>query len=82
MNHFLRNSFKAIFFAAALSLVGEAVGQARMPMTNTQCPVMKGERAKDKFFVDYEGQRIRLCCKSCIKRFSKNPEKYLAELNA
>jgi len=44
------------------------------------CPVMPGERVKDKFHVDYEGKRIFLCCRSCIKAFKKNPRKYLKRL--
>lgn len=47
---------------------------------NTFCPVMVGERVKDKFYVDYEGRRIYLCCKACKKAFKKRPEKYLKNL--
>lgn len=43
-----------------------------------RCPVMTGEQAKDKFYVDAEGERIHLCCRSCIRKFHKNPRKYLA----
>jgi hypothetical protein len=28
--------------------------------------------------VTYKGQSIQLCCKSCVKKFNANPEKYLA----
>jgi YHS domain-containing protein len=28
----------------------------------------------------YEGQEIKLCCKSCLKDFNKEPAKYLAKL--
>ena len=27
--------------------------------------------------VTYKGQVIKLCCKSCVKKFNANPEKYL-----
>lgn len=47
---------------------------------NAFCPVMVGERVKDKFYVDYEGRRIYLCCKGCKKAFKKRPEKYLKNL--
>ena len=28
----------------------------------------------------HEGQEIKLCCKSCLKDFNKDPGKYLAKL--
>lgn len=28
--------------------------------------------------VTYKGQTLLLCCKSCVKKFNANPEKYLA----
>lgn len=30
----------------------------------------------------YQGQAIKLCCKSCLKDFNKDPDKYLAKLKA
>ena len=44
------------------------------------CPVMLGRPVKEKFFVDYNGKRIYLCCAPCVKAFKKNPEKYLKNL--
>ena len=29
----------------------------------------------------HEGQEIKLCCKSCLKDFNKNPAKYLKKLD-
>ena len=28
----------------------------------------------------YDGQEIKFCCKPCVKKFEKNPAKYLAKL--
>jgi hypothetical protein len=28
----------------------------------------------------HEEQEIKLCCKPCIRKFNKNPEKYLVNL--
>ncbi len=28
----------------------------------------------------YKGQTFQFCCKPCLKKFNKNPEKYLKEL--
>jgi YHS domain-containing protein len=44
------------------------------------CPVMPGRPVKEKFFVDYNGKRIYLCCAPCVKAFKKHPEKYLKNL--
>lgn len=39
-----------------------------------------GEMGKPYVFV-HEGQEIKLCCKSCLKKFNKEPEKYLKKLD-
>lgn len=31
--------------------------------------------------ITYQGRTIRLCCKSCVKTFNKNPEKYVKKLD-
>lgn len=28
----------------------------------------------------YDGQEVKFCCRPCIKKFEKNPEKYLPRL--
>jgi len=28
----------------------------------------------------YKGQEVKFCCRPCIKKFDKNPEKYLSRL--
>jgi YHS domain-containing protein len=38
-----------------------------------------GEMGKP-FVFTYEGQEIKLCCKSCQKDFKKNPAKYLKKI--
>lgn len=40
-----------------------------------------GEMGKP-FVFTYEGQEIKLCCKSCQKDFKKDPAKYLKKLEA
>lgn len=57
-----------------------AAGVSLMPGVGSidgTCPVMKNRRAKKKFYVDYEGQRIYLCCRNCVNSFKKHPERYL-----
>lgn len=52
-------------------------GFAAASRPESMCPVMPGHKIKHKFFVDYKGERIYLCCRSCVKAFKKNPERYL-----
>ena len=40
-----------------------------------------GEMGKPYVFV-YQGQEVKLCCKGCLKKFDKEPAKYLAKINA
>ena len=47
---------------------------------NAICPVMANEPTKEKYYVDYRGERIYLCCQNCVKAFKKNPEKYWAKV--
>lgn len=40
-----------------------------------------GEMGKP-VMVDYKGQQVGFCCKSCLGDFDKEPAKYLAKLKA
>jgi len=42
---------------------------------------MKGEINK-KLFVDYQGKRIYVCCRSCLKAVKQDPAKYVRQLEA
>jgi UDP-N-acetylmuramyl pentapeptide synthase len=39
------------------------------------------EHGKPYTFV-HNGQQIKLCCKDCLADFNKDPEKYMAKINA
>lgn len=41
------------------------------------CPVLPDKPARTDYFVDYEGERVYLCCKSCEAKFLQDPQKYL-----
>jgi len=30
----------------------------------------------------HDGQEVKLCCKSCLKDFNKDPAKYMAKISA
>jgi YHS domain-containing protein len=80
--------------AAALALAATAVSgfagdETTPPATattnvvrhQTLCPVMGGEVNK-KLFVDYEGKRIYVCCRDCLKAVKLDPAKYVKQLEA
>lgn len=39
------------------------------------------EHGKPYVFV-HNGQEVKLCCKDCLADFNKDPEKYMAKINA
>ncbi len=67
-----------LFYLSFLILSPMATFAQMVP--NTVCPVMPGERVKQKFYVDYQGERIYLCCRNCVIAFKKNPEKFMKRL--
>ena len=48
---------------------------------NTLCPV-SGDKVNPKVSYVYQGKKYHFCCTGCIKKFQKNPEKYIAKLAA
>ena len=62
--------------------VDEAEAVAPYPLDT--CLVSDEKLGEDPEMVPYtfvhEGQEIKLCCKSCLKGFNKEPEKYMAKL--
>lgn len=88
----LRTTLVAAILGGTLALSGLALaaelgkpGQARnvKPYTLKTCIVsgekLDGDMGKPYVFV-HEGQEIKLCCKSCLKDFNKEPAKYVKKL--
>ena len=51
----------------------------------TTCPVSGeklGSDGMEAFTFNYKNQEVKLCCKSCKKKFDKDPEKYMAKIRA
>ncbi len=71
--------FKLLFIATFL-MMGAVSAHAQFNK-NATCPVMPGTAVKEKFYVNYQGERVYLCCRACVKAFKKHPEKYLKNLN-
>jgi YHS domain-containing protein len=41
---------------------------------------LEADAAMKPYVFVHKGQEIKLCCKSCLKDFNKEPEKYLKKL--
>jgi YHS domain-containing protein len=71
------------YVAAPLTLVAaDKKEEKAKPYTLEKCIVSDeklGEMGKP-FVFTYEGQEIKLCCKSCQKDFKKEPAKYMKKL--
>lgn len=47
---------------------------------NTICPVST-EDIDPEITYSYEGKTYALCCNNCLKKFKKDPEKYISRLS-
>ena len=47
---------------------------------NTVCPVST-EPADPEITHTYEGKTYAVCCNNCLKKFKKDPEKYISRLS-
>lgn len=69
---------------SGMSTVAESTTNA-IPDKLATCPVsgdkLNGDMGAPYVFV-YQGQEIKLCCKSCKKDFDKNPDKYVKLIRA
>jgi YHS domain-containing protein len=64
----------------ATAAEAEGAAPAAQPAKlQTTCPVMGGEINRN-LYVDYEGKRIYVCCKTCLGTLQKDPAKYIKKL--
>jgi YHS domain-containing protein len=78
-----------ILLAASLTLRAEdtnaAASTPAKPDKLATCPVSDeklGGDMGDAYVFTYKGQEVKLCCKSCKKKFDKDPEKYMSKIRA
>lgn len=74
-------SYLCLFLMTALAatITPRVAAAAAFPLKT--CIVTGDELGDDPVDVTYKGRLIRLCCKSCVKKFNANPAKYLAILD-
>ncbi|MBI5384793.1 MAG: hypothetical protein HZA90_08895 [Verrucomicrobia bacterium] len=73
----------AATFAAApfTALAAEAKPKAKpYPLKNCLVSDEKLGEMGDPYVFTYKGQEIKLCCKSCLKDFNKDPKKFLKKI--
>ena len=72
----------ALSAGTALGDTGQSEVTAAEPPqpTQTQCPVMVGNRIDPNIYTDYRGERVYFCCQVCKAAFDKDPEQYLSRL--
>ena len=62
----------------------EKKAEKAKPYTLKTCPVSDeklGEMGAPYVFT-HEGREVKLCCKSCLKDFKKDPAKYIKKMDA
>lgn len=81
---------KSTLIAAALALGIWGVARAEEAKPVEKYPLdtcvvsdekLGGDMGKP-YELEYEGQKILLCCKGCVKKFKAEPAKYLAKIAA
>jgi hypothetical protein len=77
----------ALLSTASFTIVGcktqeemQAASTDSYPLT--KC-VVSGEDLGDKPYVfKHNGQTVKLCCKDCLAKFDKEPDKYMAKIQS
>ena len=71
-------------FAAApmTSLAADQKTEKAKPYTLKTCVVSDEKLGEmgDAYVFTYQGREIKLCCKSCLKDFKKDPAKYIKKI--
>ena len=71
--------------AAAISLSTLTTGVRADDYPTKKCIVtgdLLGGELGAPIEITYKGRVVRLCCKGCVKKFNKEPEKYVKNLDA
>ena len=58
-----------------------AAGSKIVDAGNTICPV-SGDKVNPNVTYIFDGKRYAFCCPMCVKKFKKDPKKYLAQMAA
>jgi hypothetical protein len=53
--------------------------KASVGVVDTKCPMMLSHAAGTKVVVDFEGQKVGMCCKGCLPAWNKLTDEQKAE---
>ena len=72
------------FLAPLSGLAAEKKADKPKPYPLKTCVVSDEKLGEmgDAYVFTYEGREIKLCCKSCLKDFKKDPAKYIKKIEA
>ena len=79
---FLAAAAVTMLFSSCASTGGSGSTAAVKPYTSKMCVTTDNELGSmgKPITKVYNGQEVKFCCKPCIAKFEKNPQKYLASL--
>jgi hypothetical protein len=87
--HLLPPRLRALLLAAVLLAAGAGCGRADeapqggiKPYPLDNCVVSNDKIDPQVPPLIFNGQEYRFCCRGCIKKFNRDPEKYAARLTA
>ena len=74
----------AALLAPVASLAADKKADKPKPYPLKTCLVSDEKLGEmgDAYVFTYEGREIKLCCKSCLKDFKKDPAKYIKKIEA
>lgn len=77
----MKTTIAVIAASLLASIAGAAPGKTR-PYPKSTCIVSDNKLGSmgSPITKVHEGQEVKFCCKPCVKKFEKNPAKYLAKL--
>jgi hypothetical protein len=79
---FALSAVAGVLSLAGISTAAEAANAKPYPLKT--CVVSGEEIGKDPdmkpHVFTYQGQEVKLCCKSCLKDFNKTPAKYIKKI--
>lgn len=75
-------SLSKLISLAVITVFLGACASAGKPYPLDTCIVSDNELGSmgDPISYNHNGQEVKFCCKPCIKKFNKDPEKYLKKI--
>lgn len=76
---------RAFMLAGSSHYAAEPAAKAKPFPESIKTCLVSGETLDEMgepYVFVYEGQEVKLCCKDCVKKFDKEPAKYIAKINA